>query len=198
MSCNLYPVLRPIFTILFKAIYRPKIINKENIPKEGSIVLAGNHKHAFDPISIGVCTKRTIHFLAKKELYGGIRFIFFDLVGTLPVDKHNKNQKIIGKAEEMLNNGGAIGIFPEGTRNRTTEILLPFKKGAVSFAKNTNSLIVPFSITGDYKIFRKNLTITVGKPYKVKGDIEEENEKLRKKIFDLITDSKNNTCTKGL
>lgn len=186
MSCNLYPVLRPVFTVIFKALYRPKIINKEYIPENGSIILAGNHKHAFDPISIAVCTKRTIHFLAKKELYRGINFLFFDLVGTLPVDKHNKNKKTIGEAEKMLNKGGVIGIFPEGTRNRTKEVLLPLKKGAVSFAKNTNSLIVPFSITGEYKLFRKGLTITIGKPYKVNDDIEVENEKLRNKIFNLI------------
>ena len=187
MSCNLYPILRPIFTVLFKIVYRPKIINKELIPKTGSIILAGNHRHALDPISIGVCTKRTIHFLAKKELYRGINFIFFDLVGTLPVDKHNKNKRTIGEAEKMLNNGGVIGIFPEGTRNRPEDRLLPFKKGAVSFAKNTNSLIVPFAITGEYKIFRKSLTITIGKPYKVGNDsIEVANNKLQDKIYNLI------------
>lgn len=190
MSCNLYPILRPFFTVIFKAVYRPKIINKEYIPKDGSIILAGNHKHAFDPISIAVCTKRTIHFLAKKELYRGINFIFFDLVGTLPVYKHNENKKTIGEAEKMLNKGGVIGIFPEGTRNRTKEVLLPFKKGAVSFAKNTNSLIVPFSITGEYKLFRKGLTITIGKPYKVNDSIEVENERLRNKIFDLMDGDK--------
>lgn len=190
MSCNLYPVLRPIFTVLFKVLYRPKIVNKEYIPKKGSIILAGNHRHAFDPLSIGICTKRTIHFLAKKELYRGINFIFFDLVGTLPVDKHNKNKNTIGAAEKMLDDGGVIGIFPEGTRNHTNEVLLPFKKGAVRFAKNTNSFIVPFAMTGDYRLFRKGLTITIGKPYKVNGDIDTANEDLRKKILGLIDGEK--------
>ena len=193
---NLYPVLRPLVTLLFKLLYRPKIINKELIPKTGAIILAGNHKHAFDPLFIGVCTKRTIHFLAKKELYKGINFLFFDLVGTLPVDKKNKNVKTIGAAEQTLNNGGAIGIFPEGTRNRTDEVLLPFKKGAVRFAMDTNSLIVPFCITGEYKLFKKGLTITIGKPYKIKeNDVEKENDKLRKKILNLINGAvKWNTC----
>lgn len=187
MSCNLYPVLRPLFTIIFKVLYRPKIINKELIPRTGSIILAGNHKHALDPISIAVCTKRTIHFLAKKELYRGINFIFFNLVGTLPVDRKNKNAKTIGAAEKMLNDGGVIGIFPEGTRNRTKDKLLPFKKGAVSFAKNTDSFIVPFAITGKYKIFRKSLTITIGKPYKVNDEsIEVANDVLKDKIYNLI------------
>ena len=187
MSCNLYPILRPLVTFLFKIVYRPRIINKDLIPKEGPIVLAGNHRHALDPITIAVCTKRTIHFLAKKELYKGLNFIFFNLVGTLPVDRHNKNEKTIGEAEKMLKLGGAVGIFPEGTRNKTKDKLLHFKKGAVSFAKNTDSLIVPFAITGEYKVFRKSLTVIIGKPYKVKSDdIESENDKLRKKISVLI------------
>ena len=187
MSCNLYPILRPIVTFLFKAVYRPKIINKELIPTTGSIVLAGNHRHALDPISIAVCTKRTIHFLAKKELYKGLNFIFFNLVGTLPVDRQNKNKKTINEAEKELKKEGAVGIFPEGTRNKTKEKLLPFKKGAVSFAKNTDSLIVPFAITGEYKMFKSNLTITIGKPYKVNGNnLESENNKLKEKISALI------------
>lgn len=187
MKFNLYPILRPLFTFLFKIVFHPKIINKEYIPKKGKVILAGNHKHALDPILLGVCTKRTIHFLAKKELYKGLNFIFFNLVGTLPVDRHNKNKNTIGKAEKMLNKGSAIGIFPEGTRNRTNDILLPFKKGAVYFAKNTDSLIVPFAITGEYKIFKNTLTITFGKPYKINlEDIEKANLELKNKIAYLI------------
>lgn len=186
MKCNLYPILRPLFTIIIKVLYRPKIINKEFIPKKGSLVIAGNHVHAFDPVLIGSCTKRTMHYLAKKELYKGVKSIFFNLVGTLPVDRKSKNEKTIGKAEEKLKCGGVIGIFPEGTRNRTSEDLLPFKKGAVNFAKHTNALIVPVAITGEYKIFGNNLTIRFGKPYKViSDDLDKENEKLRNKISKL-------------
>ena len=187
MKCNMYPVFRPFVKGLFFMLFRPKIINKELIPKEGPIVLAGNHRHALDPISIGVCTKRTIHFLAKKELYKFPFNFFFNIVGTLPVDKHNKNNNTINLAEEELKRGGTIGIFPEGTRNRTKNKLLPFKKGAVNFAYNTDSLIVPFATTGDYRIFGKRLTIIVGEPYKVKtDDMEKEAEILREKVLSLI------------
>ena len=49
-----------------------------------------------------------------------------------------------------------IGIFPEGTFNRTNDIVMPFKYGAVSMASKTNSTVVNFSITGKYKLFKKN------------------------------------------
>lgn len=99
-------------------------------------------------------------------------------------------KKTIGEAEEVLKNGGVIGIFPEGTRNRTKEDLLPFKKGAVNFAKHTSALIVPAAITGQYKIFGNSLKIIFGKPYKViDDDLDKENEKLKNKILKLKIES---------
>ena len=78
----LYEFLRPIFTFLFKVYYNPKIINKEYIPKKGSCVIAGNHKHALDPILVDICTKRVVHTLAKKDLHDGKFGWFFRTVGT--------------------------------------------------------------------------------------------------------------------
>ena len=185
MKCPLYHILRFIFKPVFLLLYRPKIYGKENILNEGSLVIASNHKHAMDPLMIILATKRTIHFLAKIELYKGILKWFFNAVGTLPVDRKNKNPNTVSKAEEMLKNGGIIGIFPEGTRNKITDDLLPLKKGAVFLAKNTNSKIVPVYIKDDYKLFRKSVKVIIGKPYEVKGSIEEELEILRTKILEL-------------
>ena len=62
----LYKILRPIVKWLFIILYRPKIKGKENIPKSGGIVLAGNHKNNFDCAIMMASTKRCIHFLAKE------------------------------------------------------------------------------------------------------------------------------------
>lgn len=185
MESRLYLTLRFLFKPIFKILYRPRIIGDDNIPKDGALVIASNHKHAMDPLIIAMTTKRTIHFLAKKEIYKGILKYFFNAVGTLPVDRGNSNKNTISKAEDMLKKGGVIGIFPEGTRNKISDDLLPFKKGAVAFAKNTNSKIVPVYLKGEYKFFRKSLVVIVGKPYKVKGDLETENNILKEKISNL-------------
>ena len=68
-------------------------------------------------------------------------------------------------------------------------ILLPFKFGAVSMAHKTNSKIVPFAITGDYKFRSKNLTVRIGKPIEANDDLEESNKRLRKAIIDLIKEN---------
>lgn len=73
----LYTIFQPIAAFLVKLIYQPKIINKQVIPKEGRVILAGNHKMAFDPVLVTCGTKRTIHFMAKDVFfhrYKGISF----------------------------------------------------------------------------------------------------------------------------
>ena len=87
----------------------------------------------------------------------------------------------------LLNeNGEVLGIFPEGTINRTDKKLMPFKYGAVSFAKKTGAYIVPFAIVGSYNVFKRSIKQIYGKPYKVVGDLEAENKKLMKKVENLI------------
>lgn len=186
MKCRLYRILRPIAVFLLKVLYRIKIENKDNIP-DGPFIFAGNHKHNYDFISLISGTKRTIHFLAKKELMDKHGWLFGRL-GIIPVDRSTKNKEAILEAINMLKNGEIVAIFPEGTFNKTEYVIKPFKYGAVKIASEVDVPIVPFAITGEYKIFRKGLKITYGKPYYVKDkrDLTKENIKLMNKVIRLL------------
>ncbi len=188
-----YKILRPILGPIFKWYYHPTIIGKENIPKEGPILIVGNHKHLYDQCLAIISTKRLIHYMAKKEYFDGKFAWFFKLVGCIPVDRSKKDPHATEEALKVLNNGWALGLFPEGTRNKTKEFLLPFKFGAVSMAKKTNATIVPFGITGDYKFRSKNLTIRFGKPYKTEQDLETENKKLERIVGSLMKENLKNS-----
>ena len=171
-----YKILTPLMRLLFKIYYNPKIINKEFIPKDGSIVIACNHKHLFDQCLTIMATKRPISYMAKKEYFDGIFAPFFKFVGCIPVDRSKKDENSKKCALAVLNNGGVLGIFPEGTRNRNKKkVLLDFKFGAVSLAKKSDSYIIPCAVTGDYKFRSKNLMVQYGKPFKV-GDLAEANK----------------------
>ena len=188
----LYKFGRFLLGPIFKLYYNPKIIGKENILKKGSIIIAGNHKHLYDQCLTIIATRRGIHYMAKKEYFDDKKVSwFFKRTGCISVDRQNKDECAKKLAAEVLNDGGAIGIFPEGTRNKTNKSLLPFKFGAVSLASKTNSLIVPFGITGDYKFRSKNLTIRYGKPFKVGNmTLEEANDKLYKTVEKLMKQNK--------
>ena len=183
-----YKMLTPLMRILFRLYYNPKIINKDVIPKKGPIIIVGNHKHIYDQCLTIMATKRVIHYLAKKEYFDGKFAWFFKMVGCIPIDRTKKNKESTDYAIEILQNAGAIGLFPEGTRNKTKDkLLLPFKMGAVSMASKTNATIIPFAITGDYKFRSNNLTIRYGKPMKVNSDnLEEVNQELYKEVESLL------------
>lgn len=174
----LYKLVRPIITFLFKMLYRPKIIGSENVLKDEKIILAGNHTSNFDCLLLMSSTKRNIHFLAKKELFKGLKKIIFNNLGLIPVDRSKKDSIVLKVAEKYLSNNLVVGIFPEGTTEKGCGYLLPFKIGAVKLASDTNTKIVPFKIIGDYKLFSKNLKIVFDKPYKVKKDLEKSNKEL--------------------
>lgn len=179
----LYKIVRPIGKGLFYILYRPTIIGKENIPKEGRVVLAGNHTNNLDCGIILSSTKRCIHFLAKEELFKGIFGWFFKGMGLIPVKRKTHDGKALPCAEAFLHNEKVIGIFPEGTINKTDDVILPFKIGAVKMSHDTNTMIVPFVIKGKYTLFRKGLSIEFFKPLYAKSDnLDKENEKLMKFI----------------
>lgn len=184
----LYGVLRPIINILMKILFHPTYVGKENIPKTGKIVLAGNHTNNLDCLLLISSTKRTIHFLAKDELIKGPKKVLFKNMGIIPVNRKIHDKNALSKAIETLEKNKLIGIFPEGTINKTKDTIMPFKIGAIKMSNETDCPIVPFIITGKYNVFNNNLKIEFLKPIKFAKakDLTTYNEKLmniiRKKL----------------
>ncbi len=192
-----YKILRPFVKLYFKLKFHPTVYGKENIPNEGPIIVCGNHRHVHDQYNVMIVTDRVIHYMAKDEYFKEKNAWFYKMAGCIPVDRtiHDENAK--SKAMEILEQGGALGIFPEGTRNKTIGtkdevVMLPFKFGAVSLAQKTGALIVPFGTTGEYTGRKGKLTTRIGKPFSVKGmDLEEANKLLREKILKLMQKEEN-------
>ncbi len=181
----LYTILKP-FIKVFVFFINPKYEGLENINISNKrIIYAGNHTSILDPLLLIAISKRNIHFLSKKELFKFPLNIIFNNLGLIPVDRSKKDKNSLIMAREYLNNNLVIGIFPEGTISKDKK-LLPFKYGAVKLAKDTKTSIIPFSITGDYKLFSKSLKIKFGKEIEINNDLEIENKKLREKIKQMI------------
>lgn len=248
-----YQTGRKVVKGLFIPLYHPKIIGKDFIPKNGPIILCGNHLHVWDQVPVICSTKRTIHWMAKKEYFDSKMAWVYKGFECIPVDRYNNPHESKEIAIKYLKNGEAVGIFPEGTRNKITaarknyleklenykkylienhyndkevlcnnqyfiklketekkllevkqdldnrnivdydedDIILPFKFGAVKMAQETNSLIVPFGVTGDYKVSNNNLTLRFGNPINVNNmDLEEANKCLRNTVKKLVLENR--------
>lgn len=149
----LYRFSRGIVRIVYTLLFRLEASGIENIPKQGPVILCCNHKSLQDPFSLGAWVPRKVHYMAKEELFR------VPLVGPLirawgafPVKRGGVSKEAIRTAIDLLKEGKVMGIFPEGTRNRT---LGAGKKGAVTMALRSGAVVVPVAIVGDYKLFRK-------------------------------------------
>ncbi len=185
-----YNFLKYPLGLIFKFYYPYKTFNKEVIPDSGPVIFCGNHIHLMDQCLLILKSKRPIHFMAKIEYFENPKTRwFFKMVGCIPVNRkiHDDNAK--SEALKVLNQGLALGIFPEGTRNKTNELLQPFKYGSVSLAKKSNATIIPFAITGKYRFRTNNLKLTFGTPFKVDSDLEEANNKLYNIILDIVKEN---------
>lgn len=182
----LYRMIRRPLGAIFKAIYKPTIIGKNRIPQTGRIILAGNHTNYFDCILVGCATDRCVHYLAKDELMRGPLKIIFRNLGIIPVNRRTKDKAALETAVKYLNDEKLIGIFPEGTINRTEDIIMPFKFGAVKMARDTRTPIIPFAITGKYKAFERNIKIEFMDSITVSDNLEEANEKLMKVVSEEL------------
>lgn len=184
-----YKVAKAILKPIFYKKYNPTIINANVVPKDGPIILCGNHMHVLDQCGPLFEIPRVVHYMAKKEYFDNIKTRwFFKMAGCISVDRQNHDEAKKAKEEaiEILKKGGAVGIFPEGTRNKTDAFLLPFKFGAVSMAQKADATLVPFAVTGKYEK-NGNLTVRFGEPFKVTDmSLEEANEKL----FNIIKNLK--------
>ena len=175
----LYKVVKPPLRAIFTVLLRPTFEGKENIPKEGKIILAGNHTSFFDCLLVAGAIKRCVHYIAKAELMKGIGKYIFPGLGIIPLDRSTSGKQALVTAEKYLNDGKLIAIFPEGTINRTDDVMMPFKGGAVKIAADTDCEIVPFAITGKYRFFRKGVKIKFMPAMKVeRGSLKTANNEL--------------------
>lgn len=159
-----YKIARGFVRIFISLFYRFKIIGKENISKEGKLIICANHRHVFDPLFVAVCTRRIVHFMAKKELFQGFFGFLIKSFRTIPVNRDGNDSYSLKLALQALKDGNILGIFPEGTRSEGER--LEFKPGASMLSIKTKTKIIPIYIEGNYKIFSK-MTAVVGKAYEL-------------------------------
>ena len=169
-----------------------KVKDTHHIPNKGKVMIISNHQSNIDAGLLGASLNRDLKFPAKIELFKNPLMNFFlRTYGAFPIKRGIVDINSYRNIKNVLsNNNGALTIFPEGTRDNGK--LVKGKTGAAKIAKSHNPIIVPVGISGTlhlkglFRVFNPsgNITVTVGKPFKLKK-ISDDDEK---KYFDKLID----------
>ena len=148
MQLNLYSILKPIAVALMKAMFRLEAHGTEHVPKTGPVLLVANHSSLLDPPLVGGMTPRQLTFLAKAELFaipgfGGL----IRRLNARPLRREGADPSALRMAQRVLQEGGALLVFPEGTRG-DEGVLREAKPGAALLAIQTGAPVVPVYVSG--------------------------------------------------
>lgn len=150
-----YLIVRAVLRVVLRIVFRMEVEGEENVPKEGPCILAGNHLSMLDPVVIACAVDRPVRFMAKHDLFNN-RFFSAVLkgLGAFPVRRGRDDKDAFHKAQEILREGQALGMFPEGTRSLDGR-LQPAHSGAAILAEKMGAPVVPVGIIGTGRIMRK-------------------------------------------
>jgi len=182
-------IIRPLFIFFFRIIFPYSIIHKERTNDAYPCIIICNHLSNADSFMVGTCFKKKIYFLCKREWFKN-KFIggFLRLIGGIPIDRESTDLGAIKESFKTLKNGDSLGIFPEGTRNKTDRELLDLKGGVGMIAMRAKVQIIPLFIYKKAKAFRKNY-IYVGEKFSLeefygKKDVgDKATEVIREKLL---------------
>ena len=154
-----YWVSRTAVMSLAHAIWRPTILGKDNVPKDGGVLLASNHLSFIDSFAIPVAAPRKVSFLAKSEYFTGTgvrgRFVrgFMEAGDAIAVDRDSSRgaQDSLDLALDVLRAGKAFGIYPEGTRSRDGR-LYRGRTGVAFLSLTAGVPVVPVGLVGTDKV----------------------------------------------
>ncbi|WP_328918041.1 MULTISPECIES: lysophospholipid acyltransferase family protein [unclassified Streptomyces] len=147
-------------------LWRPRVLGAWRVPPAGPVILAGNHSHNIDgPMLIGT-SPRPVHFLVKKEAFVGPLDPFLRAIGQVEVDRHSADRTAIASALGVLERGGVLGIFPEGTRGDGD--FAELRAGLAYFAVRSGAQVVPVAVLGSA---RKGALVSALPPLRARIDV---------------------------
>ncbi|MFI6527871.1 lysophospholipid acyltransferase family protein [Streptomyces uncialis] len=152
---------------LMYGLWNPRVLGSWKVPVGGPVIFAVNHSHNIDgPMLMGTAP-RPVHFLIKKEAFIGPLGPFLERIGQLKVDRSIADRSAITRALGVLEQGGALGIFPEGTRGEGDFASL--RAGLAYFAVRSGAAIVPVAVLGSTE--RRSRLIRAVPPLRSRVDL---------------------------
>ncbi len=135
-------------------LFRLRTKNRHNVPLKGPVVILSNHQSHLDPPLVGGSAKRQLSYLARDTLFQGALGPLIRSYDAVPVDRDGSGLAGIRATLKRLKQGGAVLLFPEGTRSSNGE-LQGLKPGFIALVRRSKAVIVPLGIEGAYLAWPK-------------------------------------------
>lgn len=162
----LQQLIRYVIAPLARLIFRPLVEGADRVPRTGPLIIAANHLSAVDTWVIPFVAPRPVAFLGKAEYFSGkglrgkLFAAFLSALGFVPVERGNAHAALasLTAAREVLEGGGAFGIYPEGTRSLDGR-LYKGKTGVAQLALSTGAPVVPVALFGTERLLPRGKRI---------------------------------------
>jgi len=169
-----YPILRAILGSFIRLGFVKSVTGLENIPQNGAAILAANHSSLLDFLCLSSMIKRPVHYLVAEVRYKNFwERQMMKMTGQIRVDRLSRDKgELFSVAMSLLGQGRIFGIFPEGRRSRTGE-MLPAYTGVAKFAAGSGAPVIPVGIKGAFEVWprhqkwpklKKGIEIIIGEP----------------------------------
>lgn len=197
-----YLVGRRLIAPLARMIYRPQVEGKAQVPRTGPVIFASNHLSFLDSIAIPVAAPRAVHFLAKASYFsrpgfrGWVSRVFFQSIGAIPVTRGAGQAALeaLDKQRQLLANGSAVALYPEGTRSLDGR-LYKGRTGVAFLALETGAPVVPVGLIGTDRVMPvgakfpspiERITVRFGEPLDLRHHGPASSGKARRAATDDI------------
>jgi 1-acyl-sn-glycerol-3-phosphate acyltransferase len=160
-----YRALRSLCHGVNRAYWRVTVEGADVVPVAGPVILAPVHRSNIDFLVVSEVTRRKLFYMAKDSLWRSPRFgSFLESIGAFPVHREGADRLALDRAQDVLERGEALILFPEGTR-RTGPVVEELHEGAAFLAARTGAPIVPIGIGGSAAAMPKGSKIV--RPVKI-------------------------------
>jgi 1-acyl-sn-glycerol-3-phosphate acyltransferase len=198
-----YVVANFAIRLVLALFTRCRVEGLHRVPRTGSFLLVSNHLSLVDPPVLGALLPRRVTFMAKWELFGTpvIGWVV-KWYGAFGVKRGQADRQALRMATEVLERGGVLGMFPEGTRSKTGE-LQEAHQGAALVAMATSGTILPVAVTGTeqltsplFLLRRPRVNIRIGESFVIerngpgKARLKEATEQMMGRVAELLPEGR--------
>ncbi len=210
-----YRALRGLCHGVNRVYFRVTVDGAGVVPATGPVILAPVHRSNIDFLVVSEVTRRKLFYMAKDSLWRSPRFgTFLESIGAFPVHREGADRLALDRAQDVLERGEALFLFPEGTR-RSGPVVEELHEGAAFLAARTGAPIVPIGIGGSDAAMPKGskmirpvkIHLVVGEPLAAparsargrvpRHQVHELTEQLRAELQRLYDEAQKRVAEKG-